>query len=251
MAKRFIDTELFNDNWFMELSISGKLLWVYCITTCDHAGILKLNPKLCQFQTGIKELPRVIQELGNRMVTVEQDLYFIPKFLLFQYPGFPKSGAPQQHGAIKILEKYQLFKDGLLTLNKEYSNSIETVIKELPNSIGDGKGNGDGNELFPEEIEKVFSEFLKMRIKLKKEATPYAVKLLRKKLRTLSQSKQSKAIEILNQSITNGWKDLFEIKNNIQPNDNSNKFTRAIDTTNRVIAKLAGEIPVDQGTIQS
>ena len=43
MAKRFIDTEIFNDDWFMELSKDAKLFYIFYITNCDHAGILKLN----------------------------------------------------------------------------------------------------------------------------------------------------------------------------------------------------------------
>lgn len=151
MAKRFISTELFDDNWFMELSIPGKLLWVYFITKCDHAGFIKINHKLCTFQTGIKDLPKTIQELSKRWVRVEQDFYFIPKFLLFQYPGFPKSNAPQQQGAIKLLERYGLYSNGILTVTQEF----ETVTQDLPKSNVYGKGDVEKEIKVPE-----FEEFL-------------------------------------------------------------------------------------------
>jgi len=70
MAKRFIDTALFDDEWFMELSKEGKLFWIYAMTKCDHAGILQLNEKLCKFQTGIKNIETVKEELGNRIITL-------------------------------------------------------------------------------------------------------------------------------------------------------------------------------------
>jgi len=54
MAKRFIDTALFDDSWFMDLSVENKLFFVYLITNCDHAGIIDLNLKLAEFKTGIK-----------------------------------------------------------------------------------------------------------------------------------------------------------------------------------------------------
>jgi hypothetical protein len=253
MSKRFIDTDIFKDEWFMDLSVPGKLLWIYIITNCDHAGIVKFNQKLIQFQTGIKELPRVTKELSKRLVTVSEDLYFIPKFLDFQYPGFPNSKAPQQNGAVKILERYGLFKNGSLTVSNS-SVTVSDSLRELPNSIGDVKGEEDGNEIFPEEIEKVFKKFLEMRLKLKKPATDYAVKLLRNKLRKLSNSKQSEAIKILNQSITNSWKDLYEIKEQSLNNNNhaaTDRISKQIDTTNNFIAKFTGEVPVDPGTIQS
>jgi len=55
----------------------AKLLWVYFITKCDHAGILKLNVKLCKVQTDIKDLSAIIKELGNRLVTVVVNTYIL------------------------------------------------------------------------------------------------------------------------------------------------------------------------------
>lgn len=125
MSKRFIDTGIFDDDWFMDLSKEGKLLWVYFITKCDHAGIIKLNEKLCRVQTDIKDLNLVIKQLGNRLVTVSEHLYFIPKFIEFQYPGFPNSKVRQQQSAVDILIKYGLFDKENLTLNKQLTNCYE------------------------------------------------------------------------------------------------------------------------------
>lgn len=139
MAKRFIDTGLFEDSWFMDLSKDGKLLWIYMITRCDHAGIIELNRRLVTFQTDIKDLNKVIQELMNRLVTLDEEfnVFFIPKFISFQYPDFPQSNVNQQKGAIKQLEKYGLFKDGKLIDFK----SSGRVNEELVNSYGNDNGN--------------------------------------------------------------------------------------------------------------
>ncbi len=131
MAKRFIDTGLFDDEWFMNLSQEAKLLWIYFITRCNHAGILKLNLNLCHFQTGINDLITVIKELGNRIVTVSEHLYFIPKFIEYQYPGFPNSKVRQQQSAVDILIKYGLFDKGIITVSKELAISHKTINKEL------------------------------------------------------------------------------------------------------------------------
>lgn len=130
MAKRFIDTGLYDDEWFMELSKDCKLLWLYLITKCDHAGIIKINEKLCKVQTDIKDIAGTIKDLGNRIVTVSEHLYFIPKFIEFQYPGFPNSKVRQQVSAVDILKKYGLIKDGVLT-----------VTEVLPDTSGNGSGN--------------------------------------------------------------------------------------------------------------
>jgi hypothetical protein len=134
MAKRFIDTGIFDDAWYMDLSKDGKILWLYFITKCDHAGMLNLNIKLCKVQTGINDIPTVIKELGNRLVTVSQLLYFIPKFIEFQYPNFPNSNVKQQASAIEILSKYQLF-------NKE----TLTVTQQLPNCYDNDNDNDNVN----------------------------------------------------------------------------------------------------------
>lgn len=143
MAKRFIDTGLFDDEWFCNLSTDGKIFWLYYLTKCDHAGILKVNKRLIEFHTGIKSLVTVIEELGNRLVRVSEEYYFCPKFIKFQYPDFPKSKVKQQEGAVKILESF-----GINPVTFEFTtkiNSSETVNQELTNSYGNVNGNVNGN----------------------------------------------------------------------------------------------------------
>lgn len=135
MAKRFIDTGLFDDPWFMDLSKDAKMLWVYLITKCDHAGLIDLNNKLCEFQTGIKSIETVIKELGNRIVSVREQLYFIPKFIQFQYPNFPNSKAKAQNSAIELLTKNKLFLNGSIT-----------IPELLPNSYGNDNDNGNDKD---------------------------------------------------------------------------------------------------------
>jgi hypothetical protein len=139
MAKRFIDTGIFDDPWFMDLSLSGKVFWLYCITKCDHAGILELNEKLCQFQTGIKDIQSVIKGLGNRLIMVKEQYYFIPKFLEYQYPNFPNSNVRQQESAIKILSSFGLFNIEEQTLSKGLINSYDNVsVSDSGNESGKG-----------------------------------------------------------------------------------------------------------------
>ena len=119
MAKRFIDTKIFDDSWFMELSLESKLLWIYLITKCNHAGIIEYNKKLWEFHTGLNSLETVIKELTNRLVSVnDSKYYFIPKFITYQYPNFPNSKVRAQDSAIKILIGFGLFDEQNLTVNK-------------------------------------------------------------------------------------------------------------------------------------
>ena len=134
MAKRLIDTELFDDPWFMDLTLSAKVLWVYCVTKCDHAGILKWNKKLIQVQTGVKDIDAANKEIGDRLVRVKGDYIFIPKFFEFQYPSYPEKKFKAAESAVEILKKFDLIDS--LTL---------TVMEVLPNTYSNGNGISNGN----------------------------------------------------------------------------------------------------------
>lgn len=147
MAKRFIDTSLFSNEWYSELSKDSKLFFIYYITNCDHAGVLKINKRLCEFHTGIEKnsIDTVLQEFGNRLVRVDEGLtYFMPKFLFFQYPNFPNSRVAAQKSAINILKSYGFDLEKIINLSQG-----------LHNPYGNGNGNGygydNGNDLSEEE----------------------------------------------------------------------------------------------------
>jgi hypothetical protein len=107
----------------MSLKKDEKILWIYLITSCNHAGIIELNEPLIKFQTGINGLQTVIKGLGNRLILLNNDYYFMPKFLEYQYSKFPNSNVRAQKSAIDILKKFNL-----------WDKEKQTVIKGLVNS---------------------------------------------------------------------------------------------------------------------
>lgn len=70
-----------------------------------------------------------------------------------------------------------------------------------------------------QELLNAFNEFLKMRISKKAKNTAYAIKLLLNKLNQMALSDNEK-LEIINQSIINGWQGLFPLKKNNYNNYN-------------------------------
>jgi hypothetical protein len=151
MAKRFISTELFDDEWFCNLSKDSKLFFIYFITKCDHAGILRFNKRLFEFQTGINSFDTLIKDFTNSLITVKENVYFMPKYLKFQYPDFPKSNVRQQDSAISILKSFGLWDENL--------NSYLRVKKELPNSY-DNDIDNDNDIVIEDEVkpEPIFQE---------------------------------------------------------------------------------------------
>ena len=110
MAKRFINTDIWDKNWFADLSPKMKIVWVYLFTKCDHAGVFEPNLKLMSFLVGSKiTMSEIKEHLGEHIVPIENtNKWLIKDFIPFQYklPLNPKS---KPHlSVINILEKYNI-----------------------------------------------------------------------------------------------------------------------------------------------
>lgn len=124
----------------MRLSIEAKLLWIYSITKCNHAGILELNEDLCVFQIGIKKsFVTVRQELGSRWQTLKEDKIFIPKFISYQYPNGLNDNVLAQKSVLKELIKYDLWNDENQTVKQQLNNTCLSV-KDIDMDIEQGLG---------------------------------------------------------------------------------------------------------------
>ena len=106
--KRFTETNKWRDTWFQELPLKYKLFWLYILDECDVAGVWKPNIKLAQFQIGEQfeesELKRVFKD---RISVIENDYWFITKFIEFQY-GKLSPNSNLHIGVIKSLERHKI-----------------------------------------------------------------------------------------------------------------------------------------------
>lgn len=86
MAKRLTDSRKWDDDWFLNLDKDQKLLWIYLLDKCDHAGIFKPNMKLLNFCLDAQyTLDGIIEIFSKRVVVAKGGKLFIPKFISFQY----------------------------------------------------------------------------------------------------------------------------------------------------------------------
>lgn len=74
-----------------------------------------------------------------------------------------------------------------------------------------------------QELRNALLEFIKMRQRIKKPMTNYALTLLTKKLDKLATSEKMK-LDILNQSIVKGWQDLYPLKSDGKQQANDDRF---------------------------
>jgi hypothetical protein len=89
MSKRFHDTEIWKQDWFLELPYEYKFLWFYIKDTCDHAGIWKPNTKFVEFVSGkpidLKKAQSLFNGEKGRIEVLTNGRWLIPDFIVFQY----------------------------------------------------------------------------------------------------------------------------------------------------------------------
>ena len=88
MAKRFTDTEIWQEDWFLELTNEERLFWFYLKDQCNHAGIWRVNRKRFEFISGKKMNLSFFLEKANaekQRIQVFGDKWYILSFIKFQY----------------------------------------------------------------------------------------------------------------------------------------------------------------------
>jgi hypothetical protein len=89
MAKRFAATEIWDEDWFLEMPNEYKLFWFYMLSTCDHAGLFRVNVRSFSGLLGVKVTPSEALKMFNvdkqRVRVISDTLWFIEDFFVFQY----------------------------------------------------------------------------------------------------------------------------------------------------------------------
>jgi len=120
MAKRFCDSEIWDDLWYRKLPTPYKLLWNFICNKCNYAGIWKVDMETAMFYIGEKvELEtslNLFNTLKERLIVLDNGAkWFIKDFIKFQYGHLGTN-----HLSLKI--KSMLESEGLpnpcLTLNE-------------------------------------------------------------------------------------------------------------------------------------
>ena len=92
MAKRYIDTKIFDKSWFRRLEVWEKAVWFYLITKCDHAGIIDLDVDSFNFHLKNNYSQDLYLDLFNRLedrVLVYENgaKIWVKTFISYQYGG--------------------------------------------------------------------------------------------------------------------------------------------------------------------
>ena len=144
MAKRFIDTEIWNKKWFREFTPESKCFWFWLQAECDNAGVLAdLDLGLAKYQVGKNkqgEYPTEedFQPVLDMIVEIDETLSWIPKFVTFQYSELKETCRPHQSVIRKLKERglyeeYEQYfaKSGKKITRPSQKEQIEKIENEL------------------------------------------------------------------------------------------------------------------------
>ena len=89
MSKRFHDTDIWDEDWYLDMSLEYRSFWGYVCDKCDHAGIWR--PNLRRFNSDIEnkiDLDTALTFLNTnkeRIIELESGHWMVAEFVPFQY----------------------------------------------------------------------------------------------------------------------------------------------------------------------
>lgn len=245
MAYRFTDTEKWRDAWFTTLTQFEMLLFLYLCDVCDIAGFAEVNLRLWAFELRSTEstIKGALEGLNKSVLLSENGDYVYLKNFLKHQKNLPLNERNNAHRG--IIGRFKANLDKFIDVENEID--IELINSFIGSPLvapheglsrgtgkGNGKGNGNGNSKYTEKEEKKTSETedIKTKYELPDEFAEIVKEwFLYKKeikdnyksdrgraafvntLKKLSGGDADTARQIINQSMANNWKGIFELKN--------------------------------------
>jgi hypothetical protein len=109
VAKRFTDTDKWKNPWWNNLSLKWKVVWIYLLDNCDHAGFWDADFKLLNFYLGENVSQEdLTQALGERIQWVKPTKLYITSFIDFQYKGHLNPENKAHASVLRILSSNQI-----------------------------------------------------------------------------------------------------------------------------------------------
>ncbi|CAL67429.1 hypothetical protein [Christiangramia forsetii] len=261
MARRFIDTGFFKDPFVRGLQGAYKGLYVYLFLDCSSAGIWNVELDVAKLRCGIDQSvtdEQIKEVFEDKIVELEDgQKWFIKNYLKVQHNGLLKRNNKAHTSAIEELIKYDLIEE----ISEGEFQLSEKIIKGLPRGLqdpkvmvkvkeqGNGKGKSNGKEektkiikkskeeeseiVFPFDSNNFKTQWNHWKIYKKKEFK-FDYKSLQSEQAALtelankSDGNEKKAIAIMHQSMSNGWKGIFELKTEKNVNNRNSESNTEI-----------------------
>jgi hypothetical protein len=246
MSKRFTDTNLWDKEWFMSLSLKEKCLVKMVRDKADLSGLWSPNWLIASAYIGekVSESDLLKIDNGQQFKKIKNGKIYCIGFIEFQY-GELSEKSPVHKKIISILQQNDFLED----YRKPFPNRVcATLLNRVQEEEEEEDKEEEKEEEVLSELEKTFFDFLDMRKKIKKPATEKAKQLLLSKLEKLAPNNDDLKIQILEQSILNSWQDIYELKTDKNYNNgNTKNQPRKNDTIGGIevssLAKFSGASP--------
>lgn len=156
MAKRFIDTEIWDKEKFCSSSDKQKLLTLFITSKCDQIGVFKMANMLITAYIGSPVTKEDILSIPVDIIELSEGKYWLVNFCKFQYGELKETCKPHKK-YIEMLKSEGLFErvskgypKGIHTLQEKekekeeekdkekesYKNEINEVLDHLNNKLG-------------------------------------------------------------------------------------------------------------------
>jgi hypothetical protein len=125
MAKRFIDTEVWQSERFLDASIETKLLTIYLFTNCNYIGVFKKSLRLVSFEVGFTVTKELVLDCPVDIEVLPDGSFWLSSFCFFQYGELKEACRPHKK-YIAELKKVGLFE----RVSKGYQKGINTLEEQ-------------------------------------------------------------------------------------------------------------------------
>jgi hypothetical protein len=136
MSKRFIDTNLKKEDWYLAMPASYKLFWTELFTECNHAGIYRVNTLQFNRLNRLKVIADKALTFFNagkeRIQVIRKGLWYIKGFVRFQYGNVSKSTNRFFSSIQDIHNQYDINMPPIWGANTNttlYTNSVFNTVK--------------------------------------------------------------------------------------------------------------------------
>jgi len=159
MPKRFVATEIWDEDWFLEMPKDYRLLWFYILSKCDHAGIFRVNLKKFNLVTGANVMPftalKHFNEGKERIRVVSDRAWLIEDFFVFQYGETMNLNNKVHESVEKIYSQANIKLTSIRGL-KDLKDRVKDKDKEKDKKGGMGENKKQKGEKFDSEFTVVY-----------------------------------------------------------------------------------------------
>jgi hypothetical protein len=159
MAKRFIGTEIWDEDWFLEMPEEYRLLWFYALAKCDHAGLFRVNLRNFNALNKKKVLPmtalRYFNQGKERVRIISERVWLLEDFFVFQYGEIMNLNNKVHESIEKIYNQANIKTTSIRGL-KGLKEGVKDKDKDKEKKGGVGENKKQKGQKFNDEFTEVF-----------------------------------------------------------------------------------------------